>query len=79
MTHNDVYRHFEKLFPIYRDITDCWFENGMNSIRVRLTSRKELIFSFNKSDDWKLETVTRFLNEKKEGHNGKNKNKRKSV
>ena len=45
-----------------------WFHNGKNSVRVRFRTGKEFIFTYNSSDDWKIESVGSFLN----GLNSKN-------
>lgn len=53
---NDVCREFEMLEHLKE-----WFPNGRNSIRVRLDTGKEFIFTYNSSDDWKIESVGSFL------------------
>ena len=39
-----------------------WFPNGKNSVRVRFRTGKEFVFTYNSSDDWKIESVGSFLN-----------------
>lgn len=64
MTHDSVYNAYKTMFPTYIHYTSIWFQNGKNSIRVRVSGR-DLIFTYNNADDWKLETVDSFLKEMK--------------
>lgn len=58
MNHVEVLKQFEKRFPdLSGDAVDVWFTNGKNSIRIRQKNGMELIFTFNKDADWKLETI----------------------
>lgn len=60
MMHKQVYEEFKRIFPQYTDITNCWFQNGKNCIRVRLHGC-ERIFTYYGPEDWKLETVDSFI------------------
>ena len=62
MTHIDVYKHFEMLFPEKAEKGIKYFPNGKNSIRVRNVNKPEMIFTFKSPLDWKLETIDSFLN-----------------
>lgn len=66
MTHNEVLKLFESSFPFYKSNIETWFPNGRNCIRVRQTNKQEIIFMFNNSKDWKLETVDSFIKSLKE-------------
>ncbi len=68
MSHNEVYKWFERYFPLYAgENISVWFANGKNSIRVRQTNGQEFIFTYNGKDDWRFETVKSFLNRMKGG------------
>lgn len=72
MSHNEIYKKFEKCLPIYAgDKVALWFPNGRNSIRVRLKDGLEYIFSYEGQQDWKFETVKSFIKNMKGGkYNG---------
>lgn len=59
----DVLKKFKEIFPIKDDSVECWWPNGKNSIRVRLTNHIELVLTYSSSKKWRLETVDSF-NEK---------------
>lgn len=61
MTHTAVLEKFKQMFPIYFEGATIWFPNGRNSIRVRQPDHKDLVFTYNKSSDWALETCDRFI------------------
>ena len=60
MTHDRIYKIFESLLPSYRVLVSQWFQNGKNSIRVRIEGN-DYIFTYNNPKDWKFETVESFL------------------
>ena len=57
-------KKFVELFRIQEESIEVWFPNGRGSVRVRLKDRSELVFTFNDSKRWRLETIESF----KEGH-----------
>ena len=64
MSHREVREWFERYFPDYSgDRIDIWFPNGRNSIWIRQTNGQEFIFTYRSQKEWKLETITSFLNE----------------
>ncbi len=66
MAHGDIYKWFKLYFPQHaEENAEIWFPNGKNSIRVRTTDNRELIFTCNGKDDWRLETVKSFINGRK--------------
>ena len=67
MVHSKIYEQYKKMLPEYEKITMEWFPNGKNSIRVRLKNRLDLIFIYNKTDDWCFETVKSYINHMKGG------------
>lgn len=68
MSHNEVYKWFERFFPSYAgDSVEMWFPNGKNSIRVRRTGHLDFVFSYNGPRDWKFETVESFIDGVKKG------------
>ena len=68
MAHVDVFKMFESYFSNYAgDNVETWFMNGKNCIRIRLKDKRQFIFTFNDSKDWKLESAERYLKELKSG------------
>lgn len=75
MTHNQVYKTFVKMFPIYANDNLVYFPNGKNSIRIRgiqgffcMKTQQDIIFSCNNDcSEWKLETLDNFIKSMKEG------------
>jgi hypothetical protein len=61
MTHKDVYERFKELFPPYAADVTTWFPNGKGSIRVRLKSGLDYVFTVNGRLDWRFETVGSFI------------------
>lgn len=61
MTHPRVYEEFKTYFPQYEQMMKLWFPNGKNSIRVRLNNGRELVFTYNGTNEWCFETVDNFL------------------
>ena len=62
MTHKDVLKMFKTYFPSIAGVMTEWFPNGKNSIRVRYSRiRPDVVFTYNDTKDWKLETVDSFI------------------
>lgn len=61
MVHKDVYKIFISHFPKESGKVEMWFPNGKNSVRVRMTDKRELVFTYNGPNDWFLETVNSFI------------------
>lgn len=62
MSHSDVHKWFELYFPDYAgDKVDTWFQNGKNSIRIRLKNRQEFVFTMHGKNNWKFETLESFM------------------
>lgn len=40
---------------------ETWFQNGLNSVRIRFENKKEVVFTYNRESDWKLETISSFM------------------
>lgn len=58
MVHSDILAKFlEMFFGTYSELIEVWFPSGRNTIRVRLTTKQELIFTYNDKKDWSLMTV----------------------
>lgn len=63
MSHSEVMKWFEYYFPDYAgERIDVFFPNGRNSIRIRQKNGQEFIFTYHSQKEWKLETITSFLN-----------------
>lgn len=61
MKQEEVYQQFEKHFPQFSEHVEEWFPNGKDSIRVRIQSGSDFIFTYHNSWDWCLETVESFI------------------
>lgn len=66
MAHERIYEIYKIMFPYYSDLTELYFPNGKNSIRVRLKNKMELIFTYDgKKKDFCFETVDHYLERRK--------------
>lgn len=61
MLQKTVYERFTEYFPTFANEATAWFPNGRNSVRVRLLSKRDLVFTYNDISDWSLETVDSFV------------------
>ena len=62
MSHEEVFKHFRRLFPNYAyDQLDMWVQNGKNSIRVRLTDHRQFVFTIHNAKDWRFETLDSYI------------------
>lgn len=66
MSHNDIYQKFEQMFPNMADrMTDIWYPEGKNSIRIRRGRNiRQLVFTYFSDKEWKLESYYHFMNRK---------------
>lgn len=67
MKHTEVFTIFKKYLPIYADKVIEWFPNGLNSIRIRLDSKEEFIFSLDGDGGFRFETIDSFINKLRGG------------
>ena len=61
MLQEDIYKQFIRQFPQYSKQVTGWFPNGRNSVRVRLYSGSDFIFTYQGNSDWCFETVDSFI------------------
>lgn len=61
MTHVEVYKQFDSMFPEISKHVEEWFPNGKNSVRVRIKSGSDFVFTYNDWNDWCYETVDSFI------------------
>ena len=62
MNHKEVYEQFTNLFPtLAGEKVAVWFTNGKNSIRVRETDGREVIFSIFGKTEWMMESPEHFM------------------
>lgn len=62
MNHKEVYEQFTNLFPtLAGEKVAVWFTNGKNSIRIRETDGRELIFSIFGKNEWMMESLEHFM------------------
>lgn len=67
MLHNDVYLCFKVHLPqLSKNVVD-WFQNGRNSIRVRMDYMQDYIFTYCSEHDWCLETIDSYIKKMKGG------------
>lgn len=67
MEHVGIFKKFKRIIGSLNKLED-WFPNGKNSIRVRLISGSDFIFTYNSDDDWSVETVESYLRKLRGGH-----------
>lgn len=64
MSHETVYKNFIKIFPMYSSRVSKWFQNGRNSIRIRLLDTPyDFVFTYKRDDLWRFETVKSHISE----------------
>lgn len=56
-----IFNKFKEFVPVPIEEIERWYPNTTDSIRVRLTSKLELIFTYENDDKWSLDTVERYL------------------
>lgn len=62
MNHKEVYEQFAGLFPMFAgENATVWFSNGKNSIRIRETDGRELVFSIISKNEWMMESMEHFV------------------
>lgn len=67
MTHAEVYEKFKMKFPEYAKHLEDWFPNGKNSVRVRLKSGSDFVFTYINEDDWCFESVVSHIRKMRGG------------
>lgn len=71
MNHVDIYEKYKQMFPELAEFIDDWFPNGKNSIRVRINSGSDFVFTYNNWTDWCYETVESHIRKMRGGANMK--------
>ena len=69
MTHKDIYKWFKHIFPQYSERLKEWFPNGKDSIRIRLETGRDFVFTYHNREDWRFETVDSFIKQMKGAKN----------
>lgn len=67
MKQEEVYKKFKSHFPEYDKHVEEWFPNGKNSVRVRLISGSDFIFTYNDWFDWSFETIESYIRKMRGG------------
>ncbi len=67
MKHVDIYKRFKAQFPEYNKQIEDWFPNGKNSVRVRVKSGSDFVFTYDDHEDWCFETVESHIRKMKGG------------
>jgi hypothetical protein len=68
MKHEDVYKQFSKQFPEIAIHVEDWFPNGKDSVRVRIKSGSDFVFTYHNFYDWCYETLESYIKKMKGGH-----------
>lgn len=61
MTHKSIFNSFKSRFPDIEEHSEIWFPNGKNSVRIRLKDGREIVYTCNDKDDWRLESLDSFI------------------
>jgi hypothetical protein len=61
MLHQKVFDVFKNKFAVIAAQTETWFPNGKDSVRIRLTDKQEIIFTYHGEPGWSLETIDNYL------------------
>lgn len=61
MIHTKVYNQFKKEMPSYAEKVVYWWPNGYDSIRIRLYTNEEFIFSIDSDGRIIFESMDSFL------------------
>ena len=68
MTHDEVFNQYTRLFPNYAyDQVETWFQNGKNSIRIRLIDHRQFVFTIYGKKDWRFETLDSYIDRTMKG------------
>ena len=67
MGHKELLKSFIEHHPQWAGDVELWFPYGKNSIRVRLSNRREYICTYDsKTKDWSVETIKSVLKRQKQ-------------
>ena len=61
VTHKDIFKAFKDVTQMSDERVRIWYPNGRHSIRVALVGGRELIFTYDSPNYWRLETRGAFL------------------
>lgn len=56
----EIYRKFLYYFPKYKDITEKYYSNGRNSIRIVVNDGSEYIFVYTNGKNFRFETFNSY-------------------
>ena len=56
MTHREIFEAFTKIFAISNNPVQKWWKKGNNTLRIRLKTGPDVIFTYLSPDEWKIET-----------------------
>ena len=66
MRYQYIYEKFEEMFNKIAQEAENWYNNGKNCIRIHIPDRGDYIFTYNRDDDWRLETQASYIKSRKE-------------
>jgi len=65
MLQKKVFEIYKKLFIFDESVIDTWFQNGYNSVRIRFTGGREIVFTYHSDTNWRLEPIETFIDSMK--------------
>lgn len=60
---DEIFEMFKLLFPYNGQFTKYWIPYGQNTILLKQSNMCDLIFTYNSSSNWKVETVKAYMND----------------
>lgn len=61
MSHSEIFKKFNNIFRELAQSINTWFANGKDSIRVRIKSGSDFIFTYKSDTDWRYETLDSYI------------------
>lgn len=61
MIHAEVFEKYKQIFVRDSVNVEAWHPNGFNSVRVRLKTGEEYVFSYVNDRTWSMETLDNFI------------------
>lgn len=61
MSHSEIFKKINNIFRELAPSINTWFANGKDSIRVRIKSGSDFIFTYKSDTDWRYETLDSYI------------------
>jgi hypothetical protein len=65
MTHRQLVDKYRELTGVHNDDIHMWYNNGSNSVLLRLANKQEIIFTYHGRTKWRVETIAMFKDDMK--------------